>query len=390
LIAGGIDASGTTLTSAELFQESNNRFTVTGSMNVARHNHSATTLNDGRVLITGGVDNSLTVLDSAEIFDPRSGIFTLMAPMNRARAFHSAQILDDGQVLIAGGGLLPDGTFDMTAEVFNPASGKFTLTAGPMTAERFELTATAIKGGVLVAGGGLLLNPIGELVPSSSLNTAEIFSPSTGRFVPTGETMVRSRVGQAASMLSDGRVLITGGADLTRQIFATSELYNPASGSFSCIGGTTGRDCADTLHNLRFSQTATALNGNTQVLLAGGSDGSTLATAEIYNSSSKTYSCVGGVSPKPPLCNDSMVVPRINHSAILLLNGEVLIAGGVDGTGTITDTAELYNPVTGVFTATGPMTTPREQFAVAIFTSGPMSGTGAGHWWLRRRRPLPA
>ncbi len=133
----------------------------------------------------------------------------------------------------------------MTAEVFNPSTGKFTLTAGPMNHERFELTATAIKGGVLVAGGGLLLNSIGVLRPSSSLDTAEIFSPATGRFVPTRETMVRSRVGQAATMLSDGRVLITGGADLTRQIFATSELYNPASGSFSCIGGTTGRDCAN-------------------------------------------------------------------------------------------------------------------------------------------------
>ncbi len=61
LLAGGIDASGTTLTSAELFKESDNSFTVTGSMNVARHNHTATTLKDGRVLITGGVDNSINV-----------------------------------------------------------------------------------------------------------------------------------------------------------------------------------------------------------------------------------------------------------------------------------------------------------------------------------------
>ncbi len=377
LLTGGIDASGTTLTSAELFKDSDNSFTITGSMNVARHNHTATTLNDGRVLIAGGVDNSLTVLDSAEIFDPKSGVFTLTAPMNRARAFHSAQILDDGQVLIAGGGLLPDGTYDVTAEVFNPSTGKFTLTAGPMDAERFELTATAIKGGVLVAGGGLLINPIGELMPSSSLDTAEIFSPSTSKFVPTRQTMVRSRVGQAASMLSDGRVLITGGADLTRQIFATSELYDPGSGSFSCIGGTTGRDCAASLHGGRFSQTATALKGNSQVLMAGGSDGGPMAltTAEVYNSSSKTYSCVGGVSPTPPLCNDSMAVPRINHSAILLLDGQILVAGGADATaGKVTATAELYNPTTGVFTATGSMTTARQEFAFALFPSGPLSG----------------
>ncbi len=385
LLAGGIDASGTTLTSAELFKESDNSFTVTGSMNVARHNHTATTLKDGRVLITGGVDNSLSVQDSAEIFNPKSGVFTLTAPMNRARAFHSAQLLDDGQVLIAGGGLLPDGTFDMTAEVFNPSTGKFTLTAGPMNDERFELTATAIKGGVLVAGGGLLENSIGILVPSSSLDTAEIFSPKTGEFVPTRQTMVRARVGQAASMLSDGRVLITGGADLTRQILATSELYDPGSGSFICIGGTTGRDCANSLHDVRFSQTATALKGASQVLIAGGSDGSTvgtppneilagIATAEIYNASSKTYSCVGGVSSTPPVCNNSMVDGRYNHIAVALESGQVLFAGGIDATGIVTDSAELYNPATGLFTATGPMTTPREQFAAAIFPSGPLSG----------------
>jgi hypothetical protein len=186
-------------------------------------------------------------------------------------------------------------------------------------------------------------------------------------------------------MLNDNRVLIAGGADLTVQIFATSELYNPASGSFSCIGGTTGRDCTASLHDVRFSQTATPLKNSSLVLIAGGSDGTTrgtppneviigIGTAEVYNSSSKTYTCVGGVSSTPPLCNNSMVEGRYNHIAVTLRDGRVLLAGGIDSTATVTASAELYDPATGKFTATGSMSTAREDFAGALFTSGPLAG----------------
>jgi WD40 repeat protein len=380
LLAGGIDASGTTLTSAELFDERSNSFTVTGSMNIPRHNHTATTLQDGRVLITGGVDNSLNLLDSAEIYDPTTGAFTLTAPMNEARAFHTAQLLDDGRVLVAGG------SGDNSAEIFNPSTGKFTLTAGAMKAVRFVQTATILNsGGVLIAGGALLLSPTGELFPSSSLRSAEVFSPSAGTFASTAQPMLHSRVAQAATALNDGRVLITGGEDLTTQIFNNAELYNSDSGAFSCVGGVAGGDCAASLHQDRFSHTATPLAGSSLVLIAGGSDGTTvgtppndvlagIATAEIYHASSKTFSCVGGVSATPPVCNNSMVDGRYNHVAVGLLNGKVLIAGGIDADGNVTDTAELYDPAKGVFVATGAMTSTREEFAAALFNSGPLAG----------------
>ena len=381
LLTGGVDASGATLSSAELFNESANSFTFTGRMNVARHNHTATTLQDGRVLITGGVNNSFLLLDSAELYDPKSGTFSPTAtPMTEARAFHSAQVLSDGRVLIAGG------SGDTGAEIFDPSTNAFTATAGPMQAVRFEQPAAQLPGGnVLIPGGALLFNAVGELIPNSSLDTAEVFSASAGKFSATRETMVRSRVGHTGSMLNDGRVLITGGADLTVQIFATAELYDPAKGQFSCIGGTPGRDCAASLHQKRFSHTATALKGSSQVLIAGGSDGSTvgtlphdvlagIATAEIYDASSETYTCVGGVSSTPPVCNDSMVDGRYNHVAVALADGEVLFAGGIDSTGAVTTSAELYNPATGKFTATGSMNIPRQEFAGALFTAGPLSG----------------
>lgn len=379
LVTGGVDATGATLSSAELFNESAGSFTLTGRMNVARHNHTATTLQDGRVLVAGGVNNSFLFLDSAEIYDPTTGVFTPTAtPMTKRRAFHSAQLLNDGRVLIAGG------SGDLSAEIFDPSTNAFTATAGPMEAERFEMPAALLPDGdVLIPGGGLLYNAVGELLPNSSLDTAEVFSASAGTFSYTAQTMVRPRVGHTGTMLNSGKVLITGGADLTVQIFDTSELYDPSQGTFSCIGGTPGRECAASMHQKRFSQTATLINSSSQVLIAGGSDGSTvgtpavlagIATAEIYDASSKTYSCVGGVSSTPPVCNNSMVDGRYNHLAVALADGEVLLAGGIDSTGTVTNSAELFNPATGKFTSTGSMNTPRQEFAGALFTSGPLSG----------------
>ena len=60
-------------------------------------------------------------------------------------------------------------------------------------------------------------------------------------------------------------------------------------------------------------------------------------------------SCNGGVvNPATGTftATGSMTTPRWNHTATLLNNGSVLIAGGSTTTGTYLDTAEIYNPTT--------------------------------------------
>ena len=98
----------------------------------------------------------------------------------------------------------------------------------------------------------------------------------------------------------------------------------------------------------RADHTATLL-GNGKVLIAGGEgDGfQDLASAELYDPSTRTFAPTG-----------SMITPRYAHSATLLADGRVLIAGGrQDGTrGTSVFTAEIYDPSTGAFTATGDLT----------------------------------
>ena len=102
LIVGGI-TSGPALASAELYNPATGLFTATGSLNNARYSHTATLLEDGRVLIAGGASSVNSILASAEIYDPNTGKFTFTGYLNVGRRFDSATRLPDGTVLIVGG-----------------------------------------------------------------------------------------------------------------------------------------------------------------------------------------------------------------------------------------------------------------------------------------------
>jgi len=101
----------------------------------------------------------------------------------------------------------------------------------------------------------------------------------------------------------------------------------------------------------RFGHTATLLNDGT-VLIAGGSNngtgGDAGGTAELYNPVTGTFTFTTG----------NLTIPRVGHTATLLNNGMVLIAGGFNGTGVLAS-AELYDPMYGTFTPTGSLNNAR-------------------------------
>lgn len=122
-----------------------------------------------------------------------------------------------------------------------------------------------------------------------------------------------------------------------------------------------------TLNFPRIGHTATLLT-NGQVLVAGGEDsqGHLIAAAELYNPSTGTWAVTG-----------SLATPRYDHTATLLANGEVLVAGGVNA-GYLA-TAELYNPSTGQWTATGTMTVPRAFAGAALLKNGQVLMAGGSN-----------
>jgi hypothetical protein len=213
------------LTSAELFDPATGTFSRTGSMNIPRVNHTATSLQDGRVLVVGGGDEGYDSVRSAELYDPATDTFRPTGSMKSRRWLHTATLLEDGRVLIAGGRSPKDSTY-ASVEVYDPSSGTFTST-GSMHSGRKYHTATLLPDGLVLVAGGEEQNDVG--IPGKTLSSTELYDPGTGKFTPNG-SMGDRRDGQTATLLDDGRVLIAGGSyigDAGGVRLTSAELYQP-------------------------------------------------------------------------------------------------------------------------------------------------------------------
>ncbi len=301
LIAGGlgsVSASAGYVGSAELYNPTTGTFSLSGNLLVPRAYHTATLLQNGKVLITGGLGysngNYVQPLQ-AELYDPTTGAFSYTGSLNVSRYSHTATLLQSGKVLIAGG------SGDATAELYDPATGLFTYTTGNLAATlSYQAAALLNDGTVLIAGGF-----------SSASVPAELYNPTTQTFSSVGSINPRSE-NPTATLLSSGKVLIVAGLDPgTGLPVPTAEIYDPIAKTFSYTGS---------LAHPRNSATSTLLS-NGQVLVVGGGDNNyySLAPAELYDPTSGTFSIAGKLD-----------IARDSHAATLLSDGTVLIAGGED------------------------------------------------------------
>jgi hypothetical protein len=315
LIAGGAP----TFITAELYEPTQQAFKPIADMRYGRQAHTATRLPSGFVLLAGGVDQSGISLSAAELFMPTSATFTLTHSMTTARTGHTATLLKTNRVLIAGGDSAGN-----TVELFDPVTQTFTRTATTMHYPRYLHAAvrlTDTDGRVLITGG----------VPNEHFNceapgakTAEIFDPKTGQFSPTG-SMLQSRFGHTATLISGGNVLITGGQWCGLQL-SSAEIYEPVSGQFFAV---------HPMAYARFEHTATALADGT-VLIAGGvgvrypQGGYGSCVPPFYS----TYASLAGpVERFDPTTRQFALVSgeyawRAAHTATLLPTGDLLLTGG--------------------------------------------------------------
>ncbi|HLG99221.1 MAG TPA: kelch repeat-containing protein [Bryobacteraceae bacterium] len=206
-----------------------------------------------------------------------------------------------------------------------------------------------------ITAGVVVLNDGRVLIEggTDAPNSAELFDPVAGTFTPTGSPAQMHGYMQSATLLSDGRVLVVGGmADTSSGANSGAEIYDPKTSKFTSAGRMVVN---------RRAHTATLLDDG-RVLIAGGETGPLnnsnvppLNTAEIFDPASGLFSQTG-----------SMQVQRNRFFARKLSNGKVLVGGGFFPGGAV----ELFDPTTGVFTPTGSMRVTRANPAVAVLSSG--------------------
>jgi N-acetylneuraminic acid mutarotase len=312
LIAGGEASIGQVVATAELYNPATRSFSPTGSLHTPRSDATATLLPDGKVLVVGGKGANFANLASAELYNPATGTWAGTTSANAGGYDETSTLLPNGNVLVTGLG------FGTTApEVYHPATATWTST-GPSTATQFFNTATLLQNGkVLAAGGGTA--------------AAELYDPATNDWTATG-SLNTARQGAVAALLHNGDVLVTGGVPPGGgNALASAELYDPATGTWSYTHAP--------MFVGRLAATATVLRDGT-VMVAGGcttdcSGQAGLSSTEIYNPGQFEYFSQG----------PSMTQGRLGHTATLLANGDVLVAGGdTQYGGPATTTAELFTP----------------------------------------------
>jgi hypothetical protein len=224
---------------------------------------------------------------------------------------------------------------------------------------------------------------IGPLAGHAFVDRDAIRLPlAPGAWRPTGAPL-ENRIGHTATPLPGGRVLVAGGWAFAphhperRTVRATAEIYDPRAERFfptapllAARAGHTATSLGDGLRGIRV-----LVCGGERDPSGGGDDEVALSAAEIFDGTRFV--------PTGPL-NDA----RTGHTATLLPDGSVLVAGGDDGHGHSLATLERWDPATGRFERVGSLGTRRYDHSATLLDGGEVLFAGGRHknyalqdWW---------
>ncbi len=285
---------------------------------------------------------------------PAHGTFRAVAPDVLPRYFHRASLLADGRVMVSGGltaTVIPPALVTVdTISFFDPSANQFSATFRPNGAvgqasgaaavtprlhlARSSHTQTTLADGrVLITGGDMAATGARPGPPTA---TCEIFDPASG-LVTTGPAMNQARSFHTATRLTDGRVVVAGGA--------TWQVFTPADDTWSA---------GLPLARPRLRHAAVPLPGH----FGGGAGGATCDGVLLIGGSSAgdTLELLDPHGMTATLYDARLPVSILDLAAARLEDGRVLIAGGqrTDSGDTISDTL-LFDPANGDLT---PLTPP--------------------------------
>jgi hypothetical protein len=303
------------------------------------------------------------------------GGYVATAPIGTPRRNHTATLLADGTVLVAGGLPVAEDSVSYTvlkeAERYDPAKGTF-APVGAMTQARTGHAATLLADGrVLLTGGNAVWGNVLNLNPVPATASAELWDPATGRFTAVTALMSQPRRNHTATLLPSGLVLICGGlagsALYCNDILAAAEVFDPVAETFTPLPPMTVA---------RQQHRALALADGT-VLLAGGvayNDGMGavpfgIPDAEIFT--------LGGGQPFVATAS-SLATGRGQMGFSLLPDGRVLTVGGLGPAGTWTASVELYTPASQTFALATPLVQADVNPIAVTLASGQVAVIGDG------------
>lgn len=290
-----------------------------------------------KLLIVSGITLVFVLTISLINLNGKKSAYVDAGKLNIPRSHHTATKLKDGRVLVVGGttdlkvkkSLGLDNHFLKYAEIYDPKTMKFEL-VGKLKQARWNHSATLLKDGrVLITGGSS-----GNNKKQFGLSSSEIFDPKTNKFTPAGDLNI-PRMYLNSNLLDDGRVLITGGWCVSKSeddnCNVIAEVFEPSTNKFKIIGK---------MKEHRISHTSILLEDGRVLLAGGGKKGKDvfdgyISNVEVFDPLTNEFELIGNMTTK-----------RKAATTILLKDGRVMIVAGVRARSDsgVLKSIEIYDP----------------------------------------------